>query len=324
MTTEAPRLAFGVLVGVGVGVGVGVVGCGRSGTSNATVDASVSALHGAACGIDGADASDGIECAQYASALDAFGDALAVAGVPLVLAVGEVHAPLGAAVPSAARRFTDAFLPVLAGRASDLLVELMMPPRGCADAAAEVRHDQEVVTSQHAASDQDEYLAMGTRARALGIVPDMLRPSCADLDALQHAGDDQVDVSLTTIARLSHEQASRMVARDANGPDHGKMVVLYGGTLHNDLAPSNDAARWSYAPALAAEVQGRFVAIDLIVPEFVGTGAVWQKLAWWPAYDSLRKLAQQARLSNKATLFRLSREHPASFVLLFPLESPPP
>jgi hypothetical protein len=156
------------------------------------------------------------------------------------------------------------------------------------------------------------------------IVPDMLRPSCADLDALQHAGDDQVDVSLTTIARLSHEQASRMVARDANGPDHGKMVVLYGGTLHNDLAPSNDAARWSYAPALAAEVQGRFVAIDLIVPEFVGTGAVWQKLAWWPAYDSLRKLAQQARLSNKATLFRLSREHPASFVLLFPLESPSP
>ena len=69
---------------------------------------------------------------------------------PLVLGVGEAHAPKGATAPSSAKRFTEEMLPLLAGRASDLLLELMMPPAGCTDAAAEVRKKQEPVTSQQA------------------------------------------------------------------------------------------------------------------------------------------------------------------------------
>ena len=206
---------------------------------------------------------------------------------------------------------------MLAGRASDLLLELMRPPSGCADAVAEVRHQQEPVTSRHAEGGQGEYIAMGARARELGIVPDMLRPTCADMDAIEHAGADLIDVSLTTIARLSLAQATRLVDRDAlSVKDRGKMVVLYGGSLHNDLSPSPDAARWSYAPELAAHVrtgEGRFAAIDLVVPEFIGNDAVWQNLPWWPHYD-------KARLGRKATLFRTGAQ---SFVLLFPLEQQP-
>ncbi len=134
--------------------------------------------------------------------------ALGCAGAPLVLGVGEVHAPRGATVPSAARRFTGELLPVLGGRASDLLLELMRPPPASAHAVAEVRRDQAPVTSRHAETDQDEYVAMGTRARELGIVPDMLRPTCADMDAIQQAGDNVIDVSLRTIARLSGAQAA--------------------------------------------------------------------------------------------------------------------
>jgi hypothetical protein len=300
-----------------VGLANLVTGCSRA-PAGPKVDAVVTSLHGVACAPDGVDASDGIECAQYGSVNEAFEDALAVAGAPLVLGVGEVHAPAGAAVSSAARRFADGLLPLLAGRASDLLLELMMPPKGCADAVAEVRHDQEPVTTQHAATDQDEYVAMGDRARALGIVPDMLRPTCADMDAIKHAGDDLIDVSLSTVARLARDQATRLIERDAlTDADRGKMVVLYGGTLHNDLAPPPAAARWSYAPALAAAAPGRFVALDLIVPEFVGQNEVWQALPWWRHYD-------KSRLGRKATLFRLSRAVPASFVLLFPVEAPPP
>ena len=64
-----------------------------------------------------------------------------------------------------------------------------MPPTGCVDAVAEVRRDEEPVTSRHAETDADEYVAHGERARAaLGIVPDMLRPTCADMDAIRARG----------------------------------------------------------------------------------------------------------------------------------------
>jgi hypothetical protein len=86
------------------------------------------------------------------------------------------------------------------------------------------------------------------------------------------------------------------------------MVVLYGGMLHNDLAPRDDrSARWSYAPELASHVGGRFVAVDLVVPEFIGDDESWRAFAWWPHYDRLR-------LGGKVTLFRTGEK---SYVLVF-------
>jgi hypothetical protein len=249
-----------------------------------------------------------MECTQYDSPRAAL--ARVIASGPLVLAVGEAHAPLGASVDAAAKRFAAELLPAIAPRASDLLVELMMPPRGCADAAEEVRQKQAAVTSRQAATDQDDYVAMGERARALGVVPDVLRPSCADMDRVRTAGGEgeAIAASLDLIARLSREQAARLAARDARSDaDAGKMVIVYGGLLHNDLAPSGEAARWSYAPALDAEVGGRLVSLDLIVPEFIGDDASWAALPWRAHYDP-------ARLGGKVTLFRTGDR---SFVLVF-------
>jgi hypothetical protein len=257
------------------------------------------ALHGVPCGA--------LDCTQYDAPRDAFRDV--IASGPLVLGVGEAHAPKGASAPSAARRFADELLPQLAGHASDLLVELMMPPSGCSKAAAEVRKDQQPVTSRQASTDQSEYVTMGERARGLGIVPDMLRPTCADLDAVHDAGDGAIGASLSMIARLSASQAERLVDRDArSAADRDKMVVVYGGMLHNDLSPPPERAAWSYALGVDAHVQGRFVALDLVVPEFVGDDDTWRALPWWPHYD-------RARLGGKTTLFRLGER---SFVLVFP------
>ncbi|MGH7293946.1 MAG: hypothetical protein ACRELB_03380, partial [Polyangiaceae bacterium] len=105
-------------------------------------------------------------CLQFESPRDAF--LAAIAGDARVVALGEAHAQKGATATSAAKRFTGELLPLLKGRASDLLVELMMPPRGCADAAAEVRQKQAPATSQQAPTNQNEYLAMGEAARGLG------------------------------------------------------------------------------------------------------------------------------------------------------------
>jgi hypothetical protein len=257
------------------------------------------------------DACGALECTQYDSAADAF--RAAIAGDAVVVGIGEAHAQKGATVLSAAARFTRDLLPLLQGRASDLLVELMMPPGGCADATAEVHEKQAAATSRQAETNQNEYVAMGERARALGIVPDMLRPTCADLEGVRRAGDDAIAASLELIARLSVTQGARLVDRDARSEaDRGRTVLLYGGMLHNDLAPKPEAARWSYAPELARHVGGRFVAVDLVVPEFIGDDETWRALPWWSHYD-------RRRLGRRATLFRTGD---ASYVLVFPETSP--
>jgi hypothetical protein len=260
-----------------------------------------------------------LECAQFDAASEAVRSALPPD--VRVVAFGEAHAQRGATARSAASRFTAEILPDFAGHASDLVVELMKPPQGCADAAAEVRQKQAPATAPQAPTNPNEYLAMGERARALGIVPDMLRPSCADLDRVADAGDEAIEASLALIARLTTAQAQRLLDRDArSAKDHDEAVLLYGGLLHNNLAPPPEQRAWTYAPALDAKTGGRVVAIDLVVPEFIGTDKAWRKMPWVAQYD-------RARLGNKVTRFRTGER---SYVIVFAEtgtpkgETPPP
>ena len=250
-------------------------------------------------------------CTQFESPRAAF--LAAIAGRPAVVAIGEAHAPKGSTVTSAAKRFTEDLLPALTGRASDLLVELMMPPAGCADAAAEVRKRQAPATTQQAPTNQNEYLALGERAREMGIVPDMLRPSCADMDRVNRAGDGAIEASLEMIARLSAAQAGKLVDRDARSDaDRAKAVVVYGGMLHNDLDPPPERASWSYARDLDAKVGGSLVAVNLVVPEFIADDDTWRAFPWFGKYD-------RVRLGSKTTLFRVGDK---SYVLVFPETRP--
>jgi hypothetical protein len=320
----APALA--TALGIPIATGISVAACHRSkadphagvvppaAVASAQAPPPTIANVGIPCGP--------LACTQYDDPRAAFLEAIASA--PLALGLGEAHAPKGAQVPSAARRFTQDLLPALAPRASDLVLELMFPPSGCADAAAAVHRAQAPVIAQEAPTNQNEYIAMGERARALGVVPDGLRPTCADMNAIATAGDDAVGVELETIARLAATQAKKLIARAAaSAEDRGKMVVLYGGALHNTLADATagalpfaapadaggagESARWSYAPVVNDAVAGRFVAVDLIVPEFIGDDATWRALPWWPYYDA-------RRLGSKTTLFRLGAK---TFVLVF-------
>lgn len=247
-----------------------------------------------------------LPCTQHDSASEAF---LEAAGAnPAVLAIGEAHAQKGSTVPSAAKRFTDEILPTLAGRASDLLVELMMPPTGCNAATSEVKKKQAPATNQQAPTNQNEYMIMGERARSLGIVPDLLRPTCGDMDVVRDAGDDAIDASLRLIARLCGAQAGKLVERDARSDaDRAKAVIVYSGMLHNDLTPPPDRAAWSYAPALDAKVGGKLVSIDLVVPEFIGDDATWKSLPWVSSYD-------RVKLGSRVTLMKTADR---SYVLVF-------
>ena len=173
---------------------------------------------------------------------------------PIIVAIGEAHAQKGAeGVPSSAKRFTTELLPTLEGRASDLLVELMAPPSGCKAKAEAVRKKQKVVTERQADTNQNEYVTMGNEARKRGVVPDLLRPTCADMDAINTAGPDAIAASLTTIARLTKVKVKALVDRNTRAGAE-KIVVTYGGAMHNDATPPRERAEWSFGPDLSAHV----------------------------------------------------------------------
>jgi hypothetical protein len=213
---------------------------------------------------------------------------------PAVLAIGEAHAQRGATAASSAKRFTDELLPMLAGRTSNLLVELMIPPTGCVKQVEAAHSAQKPVITQQAETNQNEYVVMGEAARKLGIVPDPLRPTCDDLAQINDAGDDAISRSLETIARLTTAQATKMIEHRG-----AKMVVTYGGALHNDAAPPPERAAWSYGPALSKQVAGRYVELDLYVPDFITTAENWTKQPWYAAW-------LKHKASGKALLFTLA------------------
>jgi len=227
---------------------------------------------------------------------------------PLVIAIGEAHAQKGSeAIPSSAKRFTGELLPLLEGRASDLLLELMAPPKGCKKVTEEVKTKQKVVTEKQAESDQNEYVVMSNEARKRAVVPDLLRPSCADLDAIDKAGEGAIGASLEAIARLTRTKVIELLDRnDKAGAD--KIVATYGGAMHNDLTPPPERAAWSFGPELSARAKGRYVEVDLFVPELIQDTLAWKKLPWYPHFN--RDLHP-----DKATLFN---PRPGSYVLIFP------
>ena len=234
---------------------------------------------------------------------------------PRVLAIGEAHAQKGKeGVDSSAKRFTN-MLPLLQGKASDLVVELMMPNNQCKKKTEQVREKQKVVTTKQADTNQNEYVTMGERARSVGIIPDLLRPGCDDLEAIDKAGADSIPTFLSTIARLTRVQVEKLLDRSAKTPaDADKMIVTYGGVLHNDLEPPKALAEWSFGPQLSARVDKRYVELDMFVPEFIENTETWRKLDWYAHYD-------RDKMGSKTTMFR---PRTGSFVIIFPMSASPP
>jgi hypothetical protein len=165
-----------------------------------------------------------------------------------------------------------------------------------------------VVTEKQAPTDQNEYMAMGAEAKRLGIVPDLLRPTCADMAAVSDAGADAIPMSLALIKRLTAGTVKKLLERDANSPaDAGKLVVTYGGAMHNDLAPKPELAEWSFGPELSAYAQGKYAEVDLYVPEFIDDTDKWKKLEWYAPYQAVVN-------KGKVTVFR---PRAGGFVILF-------
>jgi hypothetical protein len=236
-----------------------------------------------------------LNCRQFDSAEQAFAAVLAEKR-PRVLAIGEAHAQRGVDVPSTTKRFTEQLLPVLADRASDLVIELLESSGKCGQAEKKTAEAQKPVTKNQAASNQNEFLTLGHASKKLGIRPHVLHPSCEDFNAVAKAGPDGVPRMLEMIAKLTDSLVKRIIERNERD-SVDRMVVAYGGAMHNDLSPREGREKWSFGPSLASHTSGGFVELDVFVPEFIKDSASWKSFDWYPHYD-------RKRLGSKVTLFQ--------------------
>jgi hypothetical protein len=235
-----------------------------------------------------------------------------VRGEPLVVAVGEAHAQKGAPkVESATRRFGAELLPAFAGKAKDLVLELVVPDKACRQGEDKaVRERTKAVTEPQAEGNQNEFVALGFAAKRLGIRPAPLVPTCEELGAIVKAGEGDIAAMLGLIADVTVRETVAFLERG----DPKKAVVVYGGLVHNDVEPRPGREAWSFGPRLRERVHGRYVEVDLIVPEHIGKSDLWTSLPWFSHYDAERH-------ARKAILFQPTA---ASYVLVFPRSSTPP
>jgi hypothetical protein len=291
---------------------------GAKGDAALTVTAASGADAGLASdlpsGASSCTAAGGPACLRFATAEDAFRWVLSKD--PAVLAVGEAHAQRGTeSIASSTKRFTEGFLPLVASRSSDVVVELWAPDPKCMKEVKQVASAQKPVTEAQAETNQNEYVTLGTKAKAAGMTPWLLRPTCDDFAMLADAGADAVDAMLGLVKRLTQTKVAQLYERNksavaaAGGP--AKTVIAYGGALHNDLAPPEATKDYSFGPELDRLTGGRYVELDIIVPEYVKKTPTWEKLPWFASFEAERA---SGKLQDKATLYVVGER---SFVLVF-------
>jgi hypothetical protein len=252
------------------------------------------------------DACGALDCRLFQVPQAAF--ARVLEAKPLVLAVGEAHARRGTeGIDSSTKRFTEDCLPLLQGKASDLVVEAWAPDPKCRKEVEQVAEQQKPVTQGQAKTTKSEFVTLAEAARKLGIVPWPLRPTCEEYDRIARAGEDAVEAMLALTADVTLRTIQARL--DANRVQGDKrMVVAYVGAMHNDLSPRPGRERYSYGPELARATEGRYVELDVFVPEFIQDTDTWRAMPWFSHFDRTRR-------REKTTLFRTG---PQSFVLIFP------
>jgi lysophospholipase L1-like esterase len=208
---------------------------------------------------------------------------------PLVLAFGEYHQKSDSVkVRSAVRRFGDELVEPLSLRASDLVVETWMPSGKCGAQEEKVVAQVETATKRPDAT-ESEVIRLLKRAKAAGIRPHILEVGCDEYKQLLGAGEVDYVKLLTLIARHLQGKAERLLKLRATKPlpatktiPSRRLVAIYGGALHNDLYPLEDLKDFTFGAALKQRAAGRYLELDLYVPEYVEGNEDLAGERWFP------------------------------------------
>ena len=223
-----------------------------------------------------------------------------------VVAFGELHQTVKTAgVRSSIARFTDEILPAIAPRAAHLIVETWVSRGSCGETEKQVTKDV-ARTTERPAETENEIVRLLRRAKELGVAPHVLDVDCHEYQSLVTSGGA---VDYDRLLTLTGQHLGRAVqqALALPRPPERPLVLVYGGALHNDLAPTADLAKYSFGPAIDALTHGDYREVDLFVPELVDASPALRAERWYAAWRA-------ARARPGTTLIR---RQPRSAVVLF-------
>lgn len=200
--------------------------------------------------------------------------------------IGELHTRIDrkTTARSALARFTEEVLPVVATRASDLVVETWLFDKSCGKAASQATAKVEA-TVQRPQAAKDELSTMVAAARAAGIQPHAMRLGCDDWKAIVPAGpnaEPDLAAMLTIITRELGRIATQAIAVRDKEASPRRLVMTYGGALHNDLYPAAGVEDWAFGPEVDAASGGKYVELELIVPEYAELDTTVAHEPWYP------------------------------------------
>ena len=247
----------------------------------------------------------GLGCRAFATPEAAFNKILEAR--PKVLAIGEAHAQKGSeGIASSTRRFTESFLPLLRDKAAALVLELWVQNGSCGKVEKQVAEQQKPVTASQSMGNQNEFMELGRRAKSLGIAPQALLPSCEQYDKIAGSGGTDIAEMLRMIANTTLSDVKKLL--ESKELPAERLILAYGGAMHNDIVPRAGREDWSFGPALSQLIHERYVELDLIVPEYVKDTEVWQSFPWFSHFD-------REHHGDRTLLFN---PYPHSYVLIFP------
>jgi hypothetical protein len=226
---------------------------------------------------------------------------------PRAVGFGEFHQQHGTfKILSALERFSKDMLPLFAGKTSDIVVETWVASGSCGEVEKEVVTQVEKITERPKTT-ENETIRLLKRAKGLGIQPHILDVECEDYEKVKDkdGGLDYLELLELVGARLK-EKGLKVIANPAPG-DSNRMVVIYGGAIHNDAEPDEMWESVSFAKPIRKAALNRYLEVDLYVPEFIQTSNLVRDEPWYP-------LASRLASKSKALLIKLRKD---SYIIVF-------
>jgi hypothetical protein len=87
-----------------------------------------------------------------------------------------------------------------------------------------------------------------------------------------------------------------------------RLILVYGGGLHNDLLPRAELAAYTFGPKVRDEQSGRYLEVDLYVPEYIERDPGMTKEPWFQLYK------KRVRPGQTVVIRRMQ----GSYIIVFP------
>jgi hypothetical protein len=245
---------------------------------------------------------------EFADTKSAIAQILAENPQPRVYAIGEYHQTRNAiAATSPLTRFTQEIISMLEPFAAHLVVEAWLDASCWSPANA---NKAVLAGTQRPTGTSMEVMRLVRRGQQMHMQTHTLPMTCIEHDAVMGTSGHINFLLLLELITDKLTETTRALLTQPAAKASDNSVIVYGGALHNDLYPRWPLEELSYARTLSAELGGKVLEIDLVVPEVVANMQMIRSEPWFP----LLGRASPARVL-------VWKRGPASYVVILPAQS---